>query len=307
MRHRPIGLGIQGLADTFALLGLPFTSDEAKQLNKDIFETIYYASLEASCDIAAIEGTYKSYKGSPISKGIFQFDMWNVEPSSRWDWNSLKEKIAKYGVRNSLLVAPMPTASTAQILGNNEAFEPFTSNLYKRRTLAGEYTLINKHLVEDLILKGLWTEEMRLKLFAEKGSVMNISEIPQDLREVYMTVWEMKQKDLIDMSADRGAFICQSQSLNLFIEGCNAAKLTSAHFYSWEKGLKTGMYYLRTKSAANALAGLGIDTSSVSVERPVTVPAVAHKSIDNKQVFSAVVEDITCSLDNPDECIACGS
>jgi ribonucleoside-diphosphate reductase alpha chain len=306
MRHRPIGLGIQGLADTFALLGLPFTSDEAKQLNKDIFETIYYASLEASCDIAALEGTYKSYKGSPISKGIFQFDMWNVEPSSRWDWNALKEKVAKHGVRNSLLVAPMPTASTAQILGNNEAFEPFTSNLYKRRTLAGEYTLINKHLVEDLIIRGLWTEEMRLKLFAAKGSVMNIPEIPQDLREVYMTVWEMKQKDLIDMSADRGAFICQSQSLNLFIEGCNAAKLTSAHFYSWEKGLKTGMYYLRTKSAANALAGLGIDTSSVSVERLATVPAVPIKSVEDKQVFS-VIEDMTCSLDNPDECIACGS
>jgi len=311
MRHRPIGIGIQGLADTFAIMGLPFTSDEAKQLNKDIFETIYYASLEASCDIAAIDGTYKSYKGSPISKGILQFDMWGVTPSSRWDWNALKEKIAKHGVRNSLLVAPMPTASTAQILGNNEAFEPFTSNLYKRRTLAGEYTLINKHLVEDLISRNLWSEEMRLKLFAAKGSILPIAEIPNDIKALYLTVWEMKQKDLIDMSADRGAFICQSQSLNLFIEGCNAAKLTSAHFYSWEKGLKTGMYYLRTKAATNALSGLGIDLSSLAApkESGLTEYVQPAKAETPSPVIPdyGISEAAACSLDNPDECLACGS
>jgi ribonucleoside-diphosphate reductase alpha chain len=297
MKHRPIGLGVQGLADTFALLGLPFTSNEARKLNRDIFETIYFAALKASCDIAKIEGTYESYKGSPISKGILQYDMWETTPSDRWDWESLKKEIAEHGVRNSLLVAPMPTASTAQILGNNEAFEPFTSNLYKRRTIAGEYTLINKHLVEDLVERSLWSEEMRLKLIAAKGSVQTIMEIPSDLKQLYMTVWELKQKDLLDMAADRGAFIDQSQSLNLFIEGVNAAKLTAAHFHGWKKGLKTGMYYLRTKAATEALAGLGVDLSAI---KSPGVPIVEKDSYSTEDA-------VACSLDNPEDCIACSA
>jgi len=288
MRHRPIGIGIQGLADTFALLGLPFYSEEAKKLNREIHETIYFAALTASTDLAEIDGSYQSFKGSPISEGIFQFDMWNVKPSDRWDWESLRSRVRK-GTRNSLLLAPMPTASTAQILGNNEAFEAFTSNLMKRRTLAGEFVIINKHLVEDLIDRNLWSDEMRLKLIANKGSVLGMSEIPEDLQEIYRTVWEIKQRDVIDMSADRGAFICQSQSLNLFIDKCNAAKLTSAHFYAWHKGLKTGMYYLRTKPATEAIAGLGIDLSKIKAPEPT------------------ISEDISCSLDNPDACESCGS
>lgn len=297
MRHRPVGLGVQGLADTFAMLGFPFTSEEARKLNKDIFETIYYAALKASCDVAKVEGTYETYKGSPISKGILQYDMWETTPSDRWDWDSLKKDIAQHGVRNSLLVAPMPTASTAQILGNNEAFEAFTSNLYKRRTIAGEYTLINKHLVEDLVQRNLWSEEMRLRLIAAKGSVQSIMEIPSDLKQLYLTVWELKQKDLIDMAADRGAFIDQSQSLNLFIEGVNAAKLTAAHFHGWKRGLKTGMYYLRTKAATEALAGLGVDLSSI---KSPGVPIVEQDSY-------TVDEAVACSLDNPDECLVCSA
>jgi ribonucleoside-diphosphate reductase alpha chain len=288
------------MADLFALLGMPFTSDEAKKMNREIFETIYFASLTASKDLAKKEGAYESYQGSPISQGIFQFDMWGVTPTGRWDWDGLRKDILKHGVRNSLLLAPMPTASTAQILGNNEAFEAFTSNLYKRRTLAGEYTVVNKYLVEDLIERDLWGEEMRLKLIANRGSVLGLEEISQDLQDVYKTVWEMKQKDIIDMSADRGAFICQSQSLNLFVENCNPAKLTSAHFHAWKKGLKTGMYYLRTKAATEAIAGLGIDMDSL---KKTTTPHPADKPI--------VVEDqntldaVACSLDNPDACEMC--
>jgi ribonucleoside-diphosphate reductase alpha chain len=293
MKHRPIGLGIQGLADVFAIMGMAFTSPEAKKLNRDIFETIYYAALKASCDIAKVEGTYESYSGSPISQGILQYDLWEQEPSSRWNWEELKAEIAQWGVRNSLLVAPMPTASTAQILGNNEAFEPFTANLYKRRTLSGEYTMINKHLVEDLIARGLWSDEMRLRLIAARGSIQSIMEIPTDIKQLYLTVWEMKQRDLIDMSADRGAFIDQSQSLNLFIEGANSAKLTAAHFHAWKKGLKTGMYYLRTKPATEAIAGLGIDLSSLQKSKPV-------------EEYS-IEEGVSCSLDNPEDCLACGS
>jgi ribonucleoside-diphosphate reductase alpha chain len=290
MRHRPIGIGIQGLADAFAILGLPFASDEAKALNREIHETIYFAAMTASADLAEKDGAYKTFKGSPISKGIFQFDMWEAKPTERWDWESLRSRV-KNGVRNSLLLAPMPTASTAQILGNNEAFEAFTSNLYKRRTIAGEYVMINKHLVEDLIDRDLWNENMKLKLLANKGSVLGIPEIPQDLQEVYRTVWEIKQRDIIDMSADRGAFICQSQSLNLFVDNCNAAKLTSAHFYAWKKGLKTGMYYLRTKAATEAIAGLGVDLSKIQQ---------APKEYET-------TEAVACSLDNPDACEACGS
>jgi ribonucleoside-diphosphate reductase alpha chain len=291
LRHRPIGLGVQGLADVFAQLGFPFTSPEARKMNRDIFETIYYASLSASCDLAKEQGTYESYEGSPASKGILQFDMWEEIPSDRWDWDSLRKRIAENGLRNSLLVAPMPTASTAQILGNNEAFEPFTTNLYKRRTIAGEYTVVNKHLVQDLVDRNLWSEKMRLKLIAAKGSVQTIMEIPTEIKQIYLTVWELKQRDLLDMSADRGAFIDQSQSFNLFIEGVNSAKLTAAHFHGWKKGLKTGMYYLRTKAATEAIAGLGIDLSSVqAVKKEYTVE-----------------EGVACSLDNPEACEACGS
>jgi len=293
LRHRPIGIGIQGLADAFAMLGLPFTSQEAKKLNREIFETIYYAALKASCDIAKVEGTYSSYEGSPMSQGILQFDMWGETPSERWDWDSLRKDISVHGVRNSLLVAPMPTASTAQILGNNEAFEPFTSNLYKRRTLSGEYTVVNKHLVQDLQERGLWNEKMRLNLIAAKGSVQSIMEIPADLKQLYLTVWELRQRDLLDMAADRGAFVDQSQSMNLFIEGVNSAKLTAAHFHGWKKGLKTGMYYLRTKAAVEAIAGLGIDLSSV--QKPTAIKEYTSE------------EGISCSLDNPEGCEACGS
>jgi ribonucleoside-diphosphate reductase alpha chain len=225
--------------------------------------------------------------------------MWGVSPTGRWDWEGLKKEIVKHGVRNSLLLAPMPTASTAQILGNNEAFEAFTSNLYKRRTLAGEYTVVNKYLVEDLIDRGMWGEEMRLRLIAHKGSVQNIEEVPEDLREIYRTVWEMKQKDIIDMSADRGAFICQSQSLNLFIENCNPAKLTSAHFHAWKRGLKTGMYYLRTKAATEALAGLGIDMEALKKASAPTHPA------DKVEATKDMAEALACSLDNPEACEMC--
>lgn len=305
MRHRPIGIGIQGMADLFALLGIPFTSEEAKKMNREIFETIYFASLTASKNLAKKEGRYESYEGSPISQGVFQFDMWGVTPTARWDWDGLKKEILKHGVRNSLLLAPMPTASTAQILGNNEAFEAFTSNLYKRRTLAGEYTVVNKYLVEDLIDCGFWGEDMRLKLIAHKGSIQNLKEIPENIREVYRTVWEMKQKDIIDMSADRGAFICQSQSLNLFIENCNPAKLTSAHFHAWKRGLKTGMYYLRTKAAIEALAGLGVDMDAlnkVTSSHPDSLFYGADKPVVEEV---NITEAIACSLDNSEECEMC--
>jgi ribonucleoside-diphosphate reductase alpha chain len=311
MRHRPIGIGVQGLADLFAMLGIAFTSEEAKKMNREIFETIYFASLTASKDLAKKEGTYESYKGSPISEGVFQFDMWGVAPSARWDWESLRKDVMKNGVRNSLLLAPMPTASTAQILGNNEAFEAFTSNLYKRRTIAGEYTVVNKHLVEDLIERGLWSEDMKLLLIANRGSVQGIEAIPEDIREVYKTVWEMKQKDIIDMSADRGAFICQSQSLNLFVENCNPAKLTSAHFYAWKKGLKTGMYYLRTKAATEAIAGLGIDTEALK-RAAETVKKQAQnltphpaEPVSKPTVIDSIQEQMACSLDDPDNCVMC--
>ncbi|KAG7346319.1 ribonucleoside-diphosphate reductase [Nitzschia inconspicua] len=253
MRHRPIGLGVQGLADAFAMLKLPFDSPEAAQLNKDIFETIYYGACKASCELAMEEGHYQSYPGSPVSKGQLQFDLWGVTPSSRWDWAALKEDIAKHGMRNSLLVAPMPTASTAQILGNNESTEPFTSNIYNRRVLAGEFTIVNKHLLRDLTSLGIWNESIRNRIIAERGSVQNIEEIPLKLREVYKTVWEIPQRVILDLAADRAPFICQSQSLNVHIAEPNSKKLTSMHFYAWKKGLKTGMYYLRTRPKADAI------------------------------------------------------
>jgi ribonucleoside-diphosphate reductase alpha subunit len=292
MRHRPIGIGVQGLADVFMLLGLPFESDMAKLLNKNIFESIYYASLVASKNIAKELGAYKTFEGSPLSQGIFQFDMWNVQPSDRYDWDALREEIKKYGVRNSLLLAPMPTASTSQILGNNECFEPYTSNIYNRRVLSGEFVVVNKHLLKDLMQLGLWNDTMKQRIIAANGSVQNIDEIPANLKEIYKTVWEIKQRTVIDMSADRGAFICQSQSLNLFVEQPNFAKLSSMHFYTWKKGLKTGMYYLRTKAAADAV--------KFTVETEVMKQASgADKAM--------AVEQISCSLDNPEGCISCGS
>ena len=253
MRHRPIGIGVQGLADTFILMRQAFESDEAKQLNKEIFETIYYAALTASKDLSIENGPYESYKGSPVSKGVLQFDMWNVKPSERWEWDLLRDEIKKNGVRNSLLLAPMPTASTAQILGNNECFEPYTSNIYTRRVLSGEFIIVNKHLLRDLVKLGIWDDRLKNKLMASNGSIQNIDEIPENIKNLYKTAWEISQKVLLDMAADRGAFIDQSQSLNIFMENANFAKLTSMHFYGWKAGLKTGMYYLRTKSATDAI------------------------------------------------------
>ncbi|AXT61347.1 ribonucleoside-diphosphate reductase subunit alpha [Aquimarina sp. AD10] len=256
VRHRPIGLGVQGLADTFIQLRLPFTSDEAKKLNQEIFETLYFAAVTASMEEAKVDGAYQSYEGSPISKGEFQYNLWGIkdeELSGRWDWAKLRKQVLKNGVRNSLLVAPMPTASTSQILGNNEAFEPYTSNIYTRRVLSGEFIVVNKHLLEDLVKLGLWTDDLKDAIMRANGSIQNIDIIPQDLKELYKTVWELSMKDIIDMSRHRGYFIDQSQSLNLFMEGATMAKLTSMHFYAWKSGLKTGMYYLRTKSAVDAI------------------------------------------------------
>jgi ribonucleoside-diphosphate reductase alpha subunit len=290
-RHRPIGLGVQGLADVFMMLGLPFESDMAKLLNKNIFETIYYAAMVASCELAKVDGAYETFKGSPLSQGKFQFDLWDVAPSERYDWDALRKEVMEHGVRNSLLLAPMPTASTSQILGNNECFEPYTSNIYNRRVLSGEFAVVNKHLLKDLGKLGLWNDNMKQRLIAANGSVQNIEEIPADLKEIYKTVWEIKQKNVIDMSADRGAFICQSQSLNLFVEQPNFAKLSSMHFYTWKKGLKTGMYYLRTKAAADAIK-FTVDASVLAKTKEDEIDAIAQ---------------ITCSLDNPEGCEACGS
>ncbi len=303
MKHRPIGLGVQGLADTFALMGLPFESDEARKLNKDIFETIYFAALTASNDLAKIHGSYSSFEGSPASQGLLQYDLWDLKESDlsgMWDFTSLKEEIKNHGLRNSLLVAPMPTASTAQILGNNECFEPFTANLYKRNTLSGEYAIINKHLVEDLVNLGLWSDNIRRKLIIGDGSVQDIEEVPQDIKEIYKTVWEMKGKSILEMARDRGCFIDQSQSLNMFMSEPTASRLSSAHMYGWKLGLKTGMYYLRTKPKAQALKGLGIDLSSSSiatVEKPKDVEEIKEFSEED---FASKV----CSLTDPD-CIMC--
>ncbi|MES2837537.1 MAG: ribonucleoside-diphosphate reductase subunit alpha [Bacteroidota bacterium] len=301
MRHRPIGLGVQGLADTFILLRLPFDSDEAKELNKEIFETIYFASMTASKDLSKVDGPYETYKGSPVSQGIFQFDMWGVTPSNRWEWDILKDEVKKHGVRNSLLLAPMPTASTSQILGNNECFEPYTSNVYKRGTLSGEFAVVNKYLLKDLVKLGLWNDNLKNKILAANGSVQNIDEIPENLKELYKTVWEIKQKAIIDMAADRGAYICQSQSLNLFIQDANFAKLTSMHFYSWKKGLKTGMYYLRTKAAADAIKFTVQAQAEPQLKASVPAGVVLDQTKDQN------MSDMLCSLDNPEACEACGS
>ena len=286
MRHRPIGLGVQGLADAFIMMRLPFESEEARALNREVFETIYFASMTASKDLAKEDGAYESYPGSPVSKGIFQYDMWNVKPTERWEWSVLKDEVKKYGVRNSLLLAPMPTASTAQILGNNECFEPYTSNIYTRRVLSGEFIIVNKHLLKDLVKEGLWDKTMRQKIMAANGSVQNIEEVPAALKNLYKTAWEISQKSIIELAADRGAYICQSQSLNIFMENANFGKLTSMHFYGWEKGLKTGMYYLRTKAATDAI--------KFTVDKDV----IAKSTSKSK-------EEIACSLDDPDDCEMC--
>ncbi|GAB6020343.1 Ribonucleoside-diphosphate reductase large subunit [Chamberlinius hualienensis] len=299
-RHRPIGIGVQGLADAFILMRYPFESDEAKLLNKQIFETIYYGALESSCDLAAVDGTYETYVGSPVSKGILQYDMWGVTPTNLWDWASLKEKIAKHGVRNSLLVAPMPTASTAQILGNNESIEAYTSNIYSRRVLSGEFQVVNQHLLKDLTEIGIWDENMKNKIIADHGSIQNIPEIPEELKKLYKTVWEISQKTVLDMAADRGAFIDQSQSLNIHLAEPNYGKLTSMHFYAWSKGLKTGMYYLRTKPAANAIQ-FTVDKSALSEGKIVN--SEVPKTDDKTKNMEAVV----CSLQNKDNCLMCGS
>ena len=361
MRHRPVGLGVQGLADAFIALRYPFTSNEARQMNKDIFETIYFAALKSSCDLAKVDGKYESYEGSPISKGEFQFNMWGVSEdalSGRWDWKALRQEIAAHGVRNSLLVAPMPTASTSQILGNNECFEPYTTNIYTRRVLSGEFIVVNQHLLLDLVKLGLWNDDMKNAIMASNGSVQSIDAIPDNIKELYKTVWEMSMRDIIDMAADRGLFIDQSQSLNLFVEAPNMGKLTSMHFHAWKKGLKTGMYYLRTKAASAAIkftvtkkaeeapqvqeveAGFApaevavsavsappvaqavgeVVAASVAFAAPAAVVAAAAPvSVTNElpeMQFTPVApaateysdqDAITCSLDDPDGCLACGS
>lgn len=353
MRHRPVGLGVQGLADTFIKLRLPFTSEEAKQLNKDIFETIYFASLKASKDEASVDGAYESFEGSPISQGKFQWNLWGIEEaalSGRWDWNALRAEIKEHGVRNSLLLAPMPTASTSQILGNNECFEPYTSNIYTRRVLSGEFIVVNKHLLVDLVNLGLWNEELKNEIIRANGSIQHIDIIPENIKELYKTVWELSMRDIIDMSAERGWFIDQSQSLNLFVEGANMAKLTSMHFYAWESGLKTGMYYLRTKAATDAIK-FTVQKQSKSEVEPVvsskqtekiaeveaakaapkpavtaspTAEAAPQASLEQASAVGEIraselakavkeqaqmtpEEQLSCSLDNPDDCIACGS
>jgi len=297
-RHRPIGLGVQGLADAFIQLRLPFESEEAKQLNKEIFETIYFASMTASKDLAIKDGAYETFKGSPLSKGQFQFDLWNITPESgRWDWENLRLDVMNHGVRNSLLVAPMPTASTSQILGNNECFEPYTSNIYTRRVLSGEFIVVNKHLLRDLVNRGLWDNTMKDKIITANGSIQDIAEIPAEIKELYKTVWEIKMRSIIDMAADRGAYICQSQSLNLFINQPNASKLTSMHFYAWKKGLKTGMYYLRTQAASQAVKFTVENQGGKNME-PV-IPEVVQ------QVADEIPAGPSCSME--DGCVTCSA
>ncbi|KQB37951.1 Ribonucleoside-diphosphate reductase [Flavobacterium daejeonense] len=305
LRHRPVGLGVQGLADTFIMLRMPFTSDAAKKLNQEIFETLYFAAVTASMEMAKEEGPYSTYEGSPISQGEFQHNLWGLkdeELSGRWDWASLRKEVMEHGVRNSLLVAPMPTASTSQILGNNEAFEPYTSNIYTRRVLSGEFIVVNKHLLHDLVERGLWTESLKQEIMRHNGSVQNIPEIPQDLKELYKTVWEMSMKDIIDMSRQRGYFIDQSQSLNLFMQDANYAKLTSMHFYAWQSGLKTGMYYLRTKSAVDAIK---FTLNNDKKEQPVAADEeVKTDSIDINEYKAMILK---AQAGGPEDCEMCGS
>ena len=305
MRHRPVGLGVQGLADAFIMLRMPFTSDEAKKLNQEIFETLYFAAVTASMEMAKEEGPYSTFKGSPISQGEFQHNLWGLkdeELSGRWDWASLRKEVMENGVRNSLLVAPMPTASTSQILGNNEAFEPYTSNIYTRRVLSGEFIVVNKHLLNDLVERGLWNETLKQELMRQNGSVQGL-DIPQDLKELYKTVWEMSMKDIIDMSRQRGYFIDQSQSLNLFMQDANYSKLTSMHFYAWQSGLKTGMYYLRTKSAVDAIK---FTLNNDKKAEPLPVVEVAANSVEmTAEEYRAMIE--MAKNAGPEDCEMCGS
>ena len=317
MRHRPIGLGVQGLADAFIMLRLPFTSDEAKKLNQEIFETVYFAAVTASMEMAKEEGPYSTFEGSPISKGEFQHNLWNIkdkELSGRWDWAALRKEVMANGVRNSLLVAPMPTASTSQILGNNEAFEPYTSNIYTRRVLSGEFIVVNKHLLNDLVERGMWNETLKQEIMRHNGSVQNIEIIPQDLKELYKTVWEMSMKDIIDMSRHRGYFIDQSQSLNLFLQDANYAKLTSMHFYAWKSGLKTGMYYLRTKSAVDAIKftlnndkkAEPIEVQEQPVDQKLEAIAVLEEPAEmTAEEYKAMIE--LAKNAGPEDCEMCGS
>ena len=330
MRHRPIGLGVQGLADTFIQLRLPFTCDEAKKLNQDIFETIYFAAVTASMEEAKADGPYQTFKGSPISKGEFQYNLWGLKDedlSGLWDWAKLRKQVVKHGVRNSLLVAPMPTASTSQILGNNECFEPYTSNIYTRRVLSGEFIVVNKHLLEDLVELGLWNDGLKQEVMRANGSVQGIDAIPQDIKELYKTVWELSMKDIIDMSRHRGYFIDQSQSLNLFLEGATMAKLTSMHFYAWKSGLKTGMYYLRTKSAVDAIKftldkakaeepteeTISVDEAQLAQQKKLAVQAAAKFAQQNTEVEPMTAEEMKALIAQAkgstggDDCLMCGS
>lgn len=340
MRHRPIGIGVQGMADAFILMRFPYESEEAQKLNQQIFETIYYGALEASCEIAEKDGTYETYDGCPVSKGILQYDMWNKAPSDLWDWAPLKEKIAKHGVRNSLLLAPMPTASTAQILGNNESFEPYTSNVYNRRVLSGEFQVVNHHLLKDLTELELWDDDMKNKIIASNGSIQHIDEIPKHIRELYKTVWEISVKTCIKMAADRGAFIDQSQSFNIHVAEPNYGKLTSIHFYGWKMGLKTGMYYLRTKPAVNAIqftvdkvklgqtqsAQNGTTSPSKSMlmngsstprkmngESSMAMADTSAIATGETSMNGSYAErnrrmaEMVCSLENKEDCMMCGS
>ena len=322
-RHRPVGLGVQGLADAFIMMRLPFTSDEAKKLNQEIFETLYYAAVTASMELARKEGTYSSYEGSPISQGEFQYNLWGLtekDLSGRWDWEKLRKSVKENGVRNSLLLAPMPTASTSQILGNNEAFEPYTSNIYTRRVLSGEFIVVNKHLLKDLVELGLWTEDVKNEIMRANGSIQGIDEIPEDIKELYRTVWELSMKDIIDMSRQRGYFIDQSQSLNLFMEGATFAKLTSMHFYAWKSGLKTGMYYLRTKSAVDAIKftlnnekkkkqpateGISSAKSGKTPKQPEQQPVSPDSSMSREEMQALIKQSREASDD--DDCLMCGS
>src|SRR6187431_2920098 len=300
MRHRPIGLGVQGLADAFILLRMPFDSPEARRLNEDIFETIYFGAMEASMELSKQLGAYETFKGSPVSKGIFQFDMWGVTPKSgRWNWEQLKQDVKKNGVRNSLLVAPMPTASTSQILGNNECFEPYTSNIYVRRVLSGEFVVVNKHLLKDLVELNMWNDDMKNRILTNNGSVQGIDGIPENIKEIYKTVWEIKQRNIIDMAADRGAFICQSQSLNLFVDSPSSSKLTSMHFYAWKSGLKTGMYYLRSKAASQAVQFTVEKQGGKMVE-----PMINQQSL-GQPVEAEIVTGAVCTME--EGCVTCSA
>lgn len=319
-RHRPIGIGVQGLADAFILLRMPFESTEAAKLNQQIFETIYYGALEASVELAEKFGPYETYEGCPVSKGILQFDMWNKTPTDLWNWDELREKIKKFGIRNSLLIAPMPTASTAQILGNNESFEPYTSNVYNRRVLSGEFQVVNHHLIKDLTERGLWDDDMKNKIIANNGSIQTIQEIPDDIKNIYKTVWEISVKTQIQMAADRGAFIDQSQSFNIHVAEPNYGKLTSIHFYAWKVGLKTGMYYLRTKPAANAVQ-FTVDKNRLaqttqngqnspnknSPDASINGTFKSETGDTNSSERDIQLAQLVCSLENKDECLMCGS